>query len=346
MGMCTIYASAVQRMLPGAVLAVDPFHVVQLAVKIVGDVRRRAVRGKYGRRGRSGNPEYGVKNLLARNLEHLTPAQFAKIIDTLGRDALGHEIAIAWIAKEKLRDVLNLRARITRTTPCERQVRDRLFTFYDWCARNDAVPELASLAKTISCWEDEIVTAVLTGVTNATSESLRRLAKLEASLAYGFRNPANQRRRVRIACTRGQWFCSSAAGSGICPQFREGHLTRWVAVRRGFGVLPAGLPCGVKGLLVVQRLSRAAVLPGVRGVIVATRRVLVMPGCRLPPITRHGHPEITFGKRTAARSRLTSKSRISGSFGTPALPESAMSVRSRQGYAGDPGIPNAERTPR
>ena len=38
---------------------------------------------------------------------------------------------------------------------------------------------------------------------NAASESLNRLAKLEARLAYGFRNPANQRRRVRIACTRG-----------------------------------------------------------------------------------------------------------------------------------------------
>jgi Transposase len=72
-----------------------------------------------------------------------------------------------------------------------------------WCARNEAIPELASLAKTISRWQDEIVTAVLTGVTNATSESLNRLAKLEARLAYGLGNPANQRRRVRIACTRG-----------------------------------------------------------------------------------------------------------------------------------------------
>ncbi len=38
---------------------------------------------------------------------------------------------------------------------------------------------------------------------NATAESLNRLAKLEARQAYGFRNPLNQRRRVRIACTRG-----------------------------------------------------------------------------------------------------------------------------------------------
>jgi hypothetical protein len=202
-GMCTIYASAVRRMLPGAVLAVDLFHVVHLAVKMTGDVRRRVVRGKYGRRGKSGDPEYGIKNLLARNLEHLTPAQFAKIIETLDRDAAGQEIALAWIGKEKLRDALNLRARITRSAPCERQVRDRLFAFYDWCARNDAIPELISLAKTVSRWENEIVAAVLVGVSNATSQSLNRLAKLEARLAYGFRNPANQRRRVRIACTRG-----------------------------------------------------------------------------------------------------------------------------------------------
>jgi transposase len=180
--MCAIYASAVTRLLPGAQIAVDLFHVVQLAVKATGDVRRRAMREKYGRRGRSGDAEYKIKNLLMRDLEHLSPAQFAK---------------------EKLRDALNLRARITRSTPCERDVRDRLFRFYDWCARNDDIPELVSLARTISRWEGQIVAAVLTGVSNARSEALNRIAKLEARQAYGFRNPANQRRRVRTACTRG-----------------------------------------------------------------------------------------------------------------------------------------------
>jgi len=201
--MCTIYKSALRRMLPGAQVAVDLFHIVQLAVKVTGDVRRRVVRARYGRRGRSGDREYGIKGLLVRNLEHLTPAQFAKVIDTLGQDTAGQEILAAWIAREKLRDVLNLRARITGSTPCERNIRDRLFLFYDWCAQNDDIPELVSLARTISRWEQELVCAVLTGVTNARSESLNRIAKLEARLAYSFRNPANQRRRVRIACTRG-----------------------------------------------------------------------------------------------------------------------------------------------
>ena len=201
--MCTICQSAVRKMLPQARIAVDLFHVVQLAVKTTGDVRRRAIRELYGRRGKSGDPEYGIKHLLEKNLENLSPEQFDKIIDTLDATGPGQHIAIAWIGKEKLRGALNLRARVTGSVPAERQVRGRLAAFYDWCAQNEQVTELTALARTISRWEDEIVTAVLTGVTNARSESLNRIAKLEARQAYGFRNPANQRRRVRTACTRG-----------------------------------------------------------------------------------------------------------------------------------------------
>ncbi len=148
--MCSIYASAVRRMLPAALLVVDLFHVVQLAVKVTGDVRRRVVRARYGRRGRSGDAEYGVKGLLVRNLEHLRPEQFAKVMDTLGGNRHGQEILAAWIAKEKLRDALNLRARVTGSTPCERDVRGRLFGFYDWCAQHDDIPELVTLARTVS----------------------------------------------------------------------------------------------------------------------------------------------------------------------------------------------------
>ncbi len=105
-------------------------------------MRRRVVRGKYGRRGRSGDTEYGIKSLLVRNLEHLRPAQFAKIMDTLAGDRRGQQILAAWIGKEKLRDALNLRARVTGSVPGERDVRDRLFRFYAWCAQNDDSPEL------------------------------------------------------------------------------------------------------------------------------------------------------------------------------------------------------------
>ena len=118
-----IFASAVRRMLPGARIAVDLFHVVQLAVKTTGDVRRRAIRELYGRRGRAADPEYGIKTLLNRNLENLSPEQFEKIIETLDATAPGQQLATAWIAKEKLRDALRLRARVTGSTPGEWQAR-------------------------------------------------------------------------------------------------------------------------------------------------------------------------------------------------------------------------------
>jgi len=51
---------------------------------------------------------------------------------------------------------------------------------------------------------DDVILCASELATNAASESLNRLAKLEARLAYGFRNPANQRRRVGIACARGR----------------------------------------------------------------------------------------------------------------------------------------------
>ncbi len=124
--LCTIYAAAVRRMLPHATRAVDVFHVVQLATKMVGEVRRRVIREKYGRRGRSRDPEYGVKNLLVRNLEHLRPDQFAKIIDTLSHDVEGQQILLAWIAKETLRDLILLRATITGTTPTPKRIRHHL----------------------------------------------------------------------------------------------------------------------------------------------------------------------------------------------------------------------------
>ena len=102
-------------------------------------MRRRVVRGKYGRRGRSGDPKYGIKNLLVRNLEQLSGVQFAKIISILQADPAGQEIAAAWIGR-RIRHTLNLRARVTGSVPCERNVRDRLFAFYDWCAQNDDIP--------------------------------------------------------------------------------------------------------------------------------------------------------------------------------------------------------------
>ena len=46
-------------------------------------------------------------------------------------------------------------------------MRDRLFAFYDWCAQHDDIAELVTLAATVSRLENQIVAAVISGVTNA-----------------------------------------------------------------------------------------------------------------------------------------------------------------------------------
>jgi transposase len=107
--MCTIFVSAVRRMLPHAQLVVDHFHVVQLAGDAVAEVRRRVTTTVRGRRGRGSDPEWKVRNLLRRNREDLTPKAFAKLWNTLiDLGEPGETILKAWIAKDKLRRLLAL----------------------------------------------------------------------------------------------------------------------------------------------------------------------------------------------------------------------------------------------
>ena len=58
------------------------------------------------------------------------------------------------------------------------------------------------LATTIDQWWPYIEEFIHSGITNAKSEGVNRVAKLTARNAYGFRNPANQRPRVRCVTTR------------------------------------------------------------------------------------------------------------------------------------------------
>jgi transposase len=199
--MCPAYRAAVREHLPEALLVVDHFHVVQLANQTVSLVRRRATSQLRGRRVRANDPEYGIRRRLQRNREDLPEAQLAdmwnRLIDLGGP---GEQILTAWIAKEELRSLLAL----ARTQPLRYEISARLHTFYQWCADTD-IPELHRLAGTVETWWPQIEAFLHTGVTNAGSEGVNRLIKLEARNAYGFRNTINQRLRSRCATSRKAW---------------------------------------------------------------------------------------------------------------------------------------------
>jgi transposase len=194
---CAVYRSAVQRALPDAVIVVDHFHLVRLASQAVTRVRQRVTRQVLGRRGTTRDPAWANRRRLLRARERLTTQQFNRMWEEILTQEKTGELLAAWIAKEELRFLLSL----ARTHAPRSEISNRLFAFYDWCARAD-VPEVTTLARTIETWWPQILAFINTGITNARTESTNRMVKDAARIAFGFRNLENQRRRVRLHCKR------------------------------------------------------------------------------------------------------------------------------------------------
>jgi len=192
------YRSAVPA---GVTVIADAFHLVKLANRKIDDAFRRL-----GYRTDHAHEDLGLPRplhfMLRHNIENLDPEHLAVIIETLDGDGDGQQIAAVWIAKEQLRALLALRATRTHVTPAPSQVRDKLASFYLWCADHQDIPEIKTLATTIGKWQQPVIDAVLTGYSNAKAEAHNRTAKMVARTARGFANPKNQARRVRMATTR------------------------------------------------------------------------------------------------------------------------------------------------
>ena len=204
--MSSVYKSmvATSGLLPHATLIADGFHVVQLANKAVGDVRRRVTFEHYGRRGRATDPEYAIKSVLVRGKEKLSHHTRHKLLCTLADlgDG-GRQIGAAWRAKEHLRAVIALSPNQTGVATTSHQIRRALEKFFTFAATTGAtIPEIQTLAQTVSTWRTEIAHGVLTGHSNAAAEGINRLIKLVYRSAFGFTNVPNQQRRSRYTASR------------------------------------------------------------------------------------------------------------------------------------------------
>jgi transposase len=114
----------------------------------------------------------------------------------------------AYTVKEELRSVISLAG----TNPDRQLIRTRLDSFYQQAAATDA-PEAHRLAATVEAWWPAIEAGLLTGYSNSRSEGCNRLAKHQSRNAFGFRNPVNQRPRIRWSCTRQYRRASAARGT-------------------------------------------------------------------------------------------------------------------------------------
>ncbi|AEH07618.1 transposase IS204/IS1001/IS1096/IS1165 family protein [Candidatus Protofrankia datiscae] len=203
--MSGVYKSAARDALPHAMIAVDPFHVAQLANKAVGDVRRRVTHQLRGRRGRATDPEYTIRTLLVRGPGTLSDNGRAKILTTLA-DLGGEEsfaIGAAWRAKNHLLGLLALSPTRTGRATTRTDVDRALTRFFEYCATTGAtVPEIVTLAETVSDWRVGITGAILHGLSNAAAEGVNRLIKLVYRTAFGLTNVPNQQRRARYVASR------------------------------------------------------------------------------------------------------------------------------------------------
>lgn len=195
--MSMTYAKAARDALPHAELIVDRFHLVKRANQTVEEVRRRTTWDSRGRRGRKADPEWLNRRRLLRAAERLTDTQRDRLVAALAAADPGGDILAAWIAKELLRDVLAC----TAAGGMRYDIAAALYRFYAFCAATK-VPEIHDLAQTIETWQQPMLLAITTGLSNARSEGYNRIVKHVGRVAFGFRNPDNQRRRVRWACTR------------------------------------------------------------------------------------------------------------------------------------------------
>ena len=192
-----VYARAVRLGLPGAIVIVDRFHLVKKANDMVDAVRRRVTLAQRGRRGRKADVEWINRRRLLRGAERLTDEHRHTLFAKLLTADPGEDIAAAWIAEELLRELLSCAQR----GGLRFEIHTALDRFYRFCA-GCKVPEVISFARTIETWQGPIIAALQTGLTNARTEGYNRIVKHVGRIAFGFRNPNNQRRRVRWACTR------------------------------------------------------------------------------------------------------------------------------------------------
>lgn len=197
-------ADVVAERLPGAELAVDPFHAVSWATEALDDLRReawrearRAPRPKRGRgRPRKGeeapaDSAKGVKGLrfpLLKNPEDLSEGQ-ASALGALRRS--GTALWRGYLLKEGLRAVF-------RGDPAD--ARASLDRWLSWACRC-RIPQFVELSRKARRKREGVLRSIELGVSNARVEAVNNKIKVAVRQGYGFRNIDNLIALVMLRCS-------------------------------------------------------------------------------------------------------------------------------------------------
>ena len=190
----------VAERLPGAELAVDPFHAVSWATGALDELRRRSWRDAGSRpapKRRRGRPRKGgqappdpagpVKGLrfpLLKNPENLTEGQASALS---GLKAAGAPLWRGYLLKE------GLRAGPERAAG----ELDRWLALACRCR----MPEFVELSRKVRRKRDGILRSIALGVSNARVEAVDNKIKVAIRQGYGFRNTDNLIALIMLRCS-------------------------------------------------------------------------------------------------------------------------------------------------
>ncbi len=191
------YRKALRTYIPHATAVADPFHVVGVANRALDGTRRRVQQETCGHRGRTGDPLYRGRKLLAIGEERLDGDGRAKLEGLLRAGDPDGEVYEAWGVKESVRDLYTMWG----DQPGAGRMLDLLIAY---CSTSTA-REIRGLARTLKQWRNPILAWHVTGHTNGPVEGLNSLIKKVKRVAAGFRNFDHYRLRILLACGGCNW---------------------------------------------------------------------------------------------------------------------------------------------
>ena len=150
-----------------------------------------------GNRGRAGDPLYRIRRLLGMAKERLTDETNAKLTRFLEVGDPDGEVAVAWRAKESLREFYTYRD--------PDLAKDHLDALIGDFTDKERPPEVKLLGRTLRAWHDEILAWHSAFVANGPTESMNSLIKRVKRIAAGMTNFANFRIRALLAAGNPDW---------------------------------------------------------------------------------------------------------------------------------------------
>lgn len=186
------YATALATQLPHATRVLDAFHVVRLGNQMLDEVRRRVQQQTLGHRGHKHDPLFEVRRLLRRGAEHLTDRQAAKLGAALAAGDPDGQVTLAWQLAQALRSCY----RRPQLADGKQQAEALLDTLHT-CP----IPEAARLGRTLASWRPELLAYFDTHrASNGPTEAMNLLVEKTRRIGHGYRNFANYRLRLLLAC--------------------------------------------------------------------------------------------------------------------------------------------------